>query len=80
MRFKLLSFLAAAGLALATFFGWTAYAQKSKAPNKTWEYKVVRMCPDEKSLNELGAQGWELVSSEPTTRFACPALYFKRAK
>lgn len=27
-----------------------------------WEYKVINSSPYEPSLNELGAQGWELVS------------------
>ena len=33
------------------------------ATPQTWEYKVmVKKCNDEKTLNKLGAEGWELAT------------------
>jgi hypothetical protein len=37
-----------------------------------WEYKVVKLGPsssnsEEQLLNELGAQGWDLVSFQPSS-------------
>lgn len=66
--------LAAIVLSLAA---WTVYGQKQSAPKVTWEYKVVSET-DKVSLNELGAQGWELVTVEMGG--AQEVYYFKRAK
>jgi hypothetical protein len=49
---------------LFCFIGRTSQAQKKV--ERVWEYKVVSaLSLNEKSLNELGAQGWELVLLQP---------------
>lgn len=73
-----LSFIAVVILACAVC--WTAFAQKQTSSLKTWEYKAVNQgspYPDEKELNALGAQGWELVSVVETNG---QYYLFKRAK
>lgn len=65
-----------------SFIGWTVYGQKPQTqpsqPKKvTWEYKVVSES-DKLPLNDLGAQGWELVTVEMGG--AQEVYYFKRAK
>jgi hypothetical protein len=65
---------------LTVLIGWTVYAQKpapSTAPKTAWEYRVVSET-DKISLNELGAQGWELVTVEMGG--AQEVYYFKRMK
>ena len=61
--------------------GWTIYGQQKKSvpapPRPTWEYKVISET-DKVSLNEMGAQGWELVTVEMGG--AQEVYYFKRAK
>jgi hypothetical protein len=43
-------------------FGWSGYAQRKPA-KPTWEYKAVGgQDLSDQTLNELGTQGWELVS------------------
>jgi len=42
-----------------------------------WEYKVVKLGPsssnsEEQLLNELGAQGWDLVNFQPSSARAYP--------
>ena len=70
-------------LCLLFFVGWTARGQKQGAapaaapPRVTWEYKVVSES-DKVSLNEMGAQGWELVTV--VMGGAQDVYYFKRAK
>lgn len=64
----LLSFLAV---------GWA-----NQAP-RTWEYKVVTgKCNNEKTLNTLGAEGWELstYSTWALSTGAIDTCVFKRAK
>ncbi len=41
-------------------FGWSVRAQKQKMTRTAWEYKEITNGGE---LNELGAQGWELVSA-----------------
>ena len=72
-------------LALVCLFGGSVGAQKQSASKIVWEYKVLNYtCADDKKLNDLGEQGWELVSVETHTRsggsYDCPNLYFKRMK
>ncbi|WP_439026808.1 DUF4177 domain-containing protein [Haloarchaeobius sp. DT45] len=59
------------------------------SPNQQWEYKVVDLSSsffgretkvDEESLNELGAQGWELVETLSEASGNTQALVFKREK
>jgi hypothetical protein len=57
--------------------GLTVNGQKPSAPKTTWEYKVVSET-DKISLNDLGAQGWELVTVEMGG--AQEVYYFKRVK
>lgn len=67
--------------------GWTVSGQRSKMTQVTWEYKVIptdSATEGEKTLNELGAHGWELVSVQAvpigTTNNTIGAYYLKRAK
>jgi lipopolysaccharide export system protein LptC len=70
-------------LSLLFFAGWTARGQKQSAstaaapPRVTWEYKVVSES-DKITLNEMGAQGWELVTV--VMGGAQDVYYFKRVK
>jgi hypothetical protein len=73
---KNLSFILMAFVVLS-FIGWTVYGQKPVPPKVTWEYKVVSET-DKISLNDLGAQGWELVTVEMGG--AQEVYYFKRMK
>ncbi len=72
--------LIASGLLMLA--GWTVYGQKKSVPAPTttrtvWEYKVISET-DKISLDEMGAQGWELVTVEMGG--AQEVYYFKRAK
>jgi hypothetical protein len=60
-----LLFLAAVAVAFAVGISSSAAQQKEKAPAKQkWEYKVVvQQEPDGKAINDLGNDGWELVST-----------------
>jgi hypothetical protein len=73
--------------ALLVLAGWSGYAQPQNAAKTQWDYLVVQgveITIREQRLNELGAQGWELVS----VTFTClsnlgpcyTAAYMKRAK
>ncbi len=55
----------------------TVHGQKQSTPRVMWEYKVVSET-DKISLNEMGAQGWELVTVEMGG--AQEVYYFKRVK
>lgn len=57
--------------------GWTVNGQKQSAPRVVWEYKVVSET-DKIPLNDMGAQGWELVTVEMGG--AQEVYYFKRVK
>lgn len=70
-------------VALLSAFGWSGYAQK-RPPKTAWEYKALRNQDlSDQTLNDLGAQGWELVSvaayGNPGTGSSQTA-YLKRAK
>jgi len=59
--------------------GWTENRQRASASSAktSWEY-IIRGGLTEQQLNELGAQGWELVAvSQSNSSFG---MYFKRAK
>lgn len=65
--------------------GWTARAQRSVKVQ--WEYKVVFLKDSytiDKSLNELGLEGWELVAFHMTTELKRDGqgglFYFKRVR
>lgn len=65
-------------LALVCFISLSATPQ-----SKQWEYKTLtEKCRDEKRLNLLGADGWELVGFSAYTMSYGPVeiCIFKRAK
>lgn len=61
MRQKPILFLMLAAIALVVLGGWAGYAQKPSPSRIVWEYKIVNES-EKISLNDLGAQGWELVT------------------
>ena len=68
-------------LVLLCAVSWSSYAQRSKTRKPAWEYKVTtfsNLYGNEKSLNEIGAQGWELV--EISDLGGIPTYFFKRPK
>lgn len=66
-------------LLLFSFIGWTAAGQKKDSTNRqAWEYK--RTVPvSEETLNQLGAEGWELVATQANSTLGS-FFIFKRAK
>jgi len=70
--------------------GWTGFGQKaqSSAKQTTWEYKVVYVPGarnlSEKAMNEMGAQGWELITFQPINNeggtIGAGNYFFKRAR
>jgi hypothetical protein len=77
MKPKSYLFLIFAAIAFIAATGWAGYGQKQSPSRAVWEYKIVNES-DKVSLNELGAQGWELVTVEMGG--AQEVYYFKRAK
>ena len=78
MKLKPHLFLIFAAIAFICMGGWAAgYGQKQSQPRNVWEYKIVNES-DKVSLNDLGAQGWELVTVQMGG--AQEVYYFKRAK
>jgi len=71
-------------LAVLCLSGWAMQGRTSSKP--VWEYKIVLIRDDTKAeatLNDLGQQGWELVShdSQPDSNPARGGeYYFKRTK
>ena len=67
--------------------GWTSYGQRNSQPRASYEYQVI-YDPTEtgsasegiKKLNELGAQGWELVGVNHEGNIVTTKLYFRRIK
>jgi hypothetical protein len=86
MKSKSVWFLIAIAV-LVSFAGWTIYAQRSVDPSPkriVWEYKIINSYMSEQMLNNLGAQGWELVQYDPGVRGAggstSESFIFKRTK
>jgi hypothetical protein len=46
-------------IVLLCSIGWTGYSQQKRDSKTTWEFTSVS---SEKEANELGAQGWDLVT------------------
>ena len=68
MRTKMYALVLACAIVLIGWVCWPTYAQRQRPLRVTWEYKVVSAGYVENGgyktvdLNELGAQGWELVA------------------
>jgi hypothetical protein len=77
MRLKPYLFLTLAAIALIVLGGWSGSGQKQSPSRTIWEYKIVNES-EKVSLNEMGAQGWELVTVGMGG--AEEVYYFKRAK
>jgi hypothetical protein len=83
------AWLAVAALLIFGLAGWTASGQRTRpAAQAEWEYKIVyvpgaRML-SEKALNELGAQGWELITFQQLNQegatIGAGNVYLKRLK
>jgi hypothetical protein len=81
-----------AAAAVFGIVGWTGYGQRSplpqRAPLTNWEYKVLYVPGirnmSEKVMNDLGAQGWELVTYQAINNeggtIGAGNYFFKRAK
>lgn len=67
------------------FLGWTSHGQKQTA-KAAWEYKSLFSTSADLAyvLNDLGAQGWELVAIDVTSSdkngLKGKTYYLKRAK
>jgi hypothetical protein len=68
--------------------GWTSYGQKQREERMTWEYRVV-YAPgarniSESTMNQLGSQGWELVTFQAINNeggtIGAGNYFFKRAR
>ena len=71
-------------LALLFVLTWVGYGQRQSQRKTSWEYLTVSAW-DAKSrkatdLNELGAQGWELVSVHNRDSSNDTFFYLKRAR
>jgi hypothetical protein len=82
---RMLAILAA--VALSILMVLTVYGQRQSEPRVQWEYRVVSLKDDApiiNHLNELGAEGWELVGFHMKSRrdkYGQVGLYyFKRVK
>lgn len=51
----------------------------NQQPQKAWEYKTEDRCFDEKRINALGAEGWDMAGFSETDRGAWHCV-FKRQK
>lgn len=73
-----------------SLIGWTAHAQLQKSSRQSWEYVEVQLSGRVEAtatLNQFGAQGWELVGvtsgcpSDPGNFQPCGYwAYFKRPR
>ena len=77
-----------ATIAVLSLVGWASYAKKQNpttAGRVTWEYKTLhgsRALRDDQ-LNDMGAQGWELIAFDDGERGNGSfegTYYFKRIK
>ncbi len=89
MKTKALVLLIAAA-AVFGLAGWTGFGQRQQRPTQqqTWEYKVVYVAGvrslSEKTMNDMGAQGWELITFQPINQegvtIGAGNYFFKRAR
>ena len=81
-------FLLIAAIILFGLVGWTGFGQRQRTPQQTWEYKVIYVPGarnlSEKAMNEMGAQGWELVTFQAINNegvtIGAGNYFFKRAR
>lgn len=71
-----------AALTLFAIVGWSGQTKQSRT---AWEYKLIfredfSAVEAEKVLNQMGADGWELVHFRPRTDYAGGDYYFKRPR
>lgn len=78
MRSKMQNLSMLVGLMLVCGIGWISYGQKQQTTRVTWEYKQTT--GGEFQINELGSQGWELVSVVYNPGAHTEIFYLKRAK
>jgi len=73
--------LAISIIILLCIAGWAGYSQQQRPSRTVWEYKYINDA-GEAQLNELGAQGWELVSATSWARENSGGtnFFFKRVK
>jgi hypothetical protein len=81
MKLNKYRFLIVTLVSLLCVIGWTVSAQKHSAKRVVWEYKIESSTSEE-VFNQLGAQGWELVTVSETRQGESGNLNycFKRAK
>jgi hypothetical protein len=67
---------------LLCLVGWSAHAelQSSSKATRAWEYTSREVQDNAEQLNELGAEGWELVAVDCTRSSNTCRYVFKRAK
>lgn len=76
MKTRILLLLSVGLMAVLMFMGSTGFVQSSRT---VWEYKVLEANWEEKQLNSLGAEGWELVAVD-ASRGDYTRAFFKRRK
>jgi hypothetical protein len=67
-------------LGLCCLASWNVYSQRRVSSE--WQYKIVELEREsaEPKINNLGAQGWELVSVQLKGESSRALYYLKRAK
>lgn len=67
-------------LGLGCVASWNVYSQRRVSSE--WQYKIVESEREraEKEINNLGAQGWDLVSVQREGESSRALYYLKRAK
>lgn len=76
MKTRILLLIGVGLIAFLMFMGSTAFVRSSST---AWEYKVELNNWDEKRLNDLGAEGWELVAVD-SSRGDYIRVFLKRRK
>lgn len=76
MKTRILLILGVGLISALMFMGSTGFVQSSRT---VWEYKVLEDNWDQKQLNNLGAEGWDLVAVD-ASRGDYKRAFFKRRK